>query len=1132
MPALRSPIFHAMYRNWQMEHVKDETPGRSGMVGLYDMFFTALHYRQLAEILEAPRPEKAPEVKPYVPAFFATVLDLLNGRVPQPGPPVLASDDAAVAASLAEVLGGRVPAPTYTGTPGLVSGLLVVGCPDCRLPFVTWRAQLVNLVEAPELVAPMREERINTTRCPQCGGGVFEPLRLWLQEEPIPRDPLLALSCCWVTSDASVAYQPVPGTSRHPDYDRVLEVRFTRQYEDLGLPQWFASRHEEKTADTVTMAVAYSGQDLKALYDRASSAQTGAAGDGGFPLAMEVMINDLTRKVADGFAPLGATLADLRMMVAAGGAEWPIVPAMQAATGGRRGAVRAVIMNVIAEEVAKARGVDPSLRVVLGGATIQSLLAMSAHGLAEASLAQAAELAASVTDPSQKPRADFALLIARAEVAQALGRPEESLRLRDEAARLEESLSGPLAHPIHRLQADSTRANLAHALGRPSKAVEVFPGCIKGLESLVASASGGPGGRDDERTRLAAEHSLSVACSNWANVLIDLASHQEGQPVTVGDGTALGGGQTVSSHSSASFRSELDRALTALRSLFGSDSAALRDEGQRLYERALEISTRLEAWQHAGVQAGNLGRLHAAAGRRDEAIRQQRLAAQYAERAGDHERIIWAHSQLAALALDAGDGQEALAHQQAAARAAIHMAAGAGRRIEEVAPILDEIAADVAGTIAHGGDPTTAFLVVETLKAFPTALALRNAAPGRAHRAAGERLADLRRERETLRVQLMRRDSRREALQQLGDVEEEIARIEQENRLNDPDYVRWCDSTGFEVTRPQDFLRSLAQVGSGTLLLGLLHTNAGVWSYLIGADGCTYGLSPVPDEEALGDAVDTIVLGPHLERLRRAGASTRLLYSPAASLSRIPVAALFVDENPLCELVTIVHVQSAEVLAAALGRPARRCESIACLADPLRPDVSPLPAAYIEAEEIASEFTSKNFPATVRSGAKATVGALQELAAAADVIHLACHADEDVVPQHLGRLLLAPDTERGDSGDLTDGRILADVALRPGCLVSLAACSSGATSNNQGQLPRGLVGAFLYAGAGAVLAALWPLADRTAAAFQVEFYTHLLQGRAPAESLAATQRACASGALGPEMQDVRVWAGYVIYGAG
>lgn len=105
----------------------------------------------------------------------------------------------------------------------------------------------------------------------------------------------------------------------------------------------------------------------------------------------------------------------------------------------------------------------------------------------------------------------------------------------------------------------------------------------------------------------------------------------------------------------------------------------------------------------------------------------------------------------------------------------------------------------------------------------------------------------------------------------------------------------------------------------------------------------------------------------------------------------------------------------------------------------------------------------------------------------------------------------------------------ADVAAwtrAPG-LVVLSGCSSGRGEIRRGAGLLGLTRAWIAAGAGSVVASLWPAPDSTGELFRC-FYLRLREGDAPAEALRrARLEAVRSGSI-----PLRDWAAYVVIGKG
>jgi CHAT domain-containing protein len=135
--------------------------------------------------------------------------------------------------------------------------------------------------------------------------------------------------------------------------------------------------------------------------------------------------------------------------------------------------------------------------------------------------------------------------------------------------------------------------------------------------------------------------------------------------------------------------------------------------------------------------------------------------------------------------------------------------------------------------------------------------------------------------------------------------------------------------------------------------------------------------------------------------------------------------------------------------------------------------------------------------------------------------------ETDGLPPHL---FLAEIPDGSDSGILTAERIVAEIRLRPGTLVVLAACESGEHQVALSGDDSALAPAFLIAGASTVIASLWPVHDRDTAIFMRRLYEFLLAGASPPSSLAAAQREARSGRLGLSLRAPNVWSAFVAYG--
>ena len=166
--------------------------------------------------------------------------------------------------------------------------------------------------------------------------------------------------------------------------------------------------------------------------------------------------------------------------------------------------------------------------------------------------------------------------------------------------------------------------------------------------------------------------------------------------------------------------------------------------------------------------------------------------------------------------------------------------------------------------------------------------------------------------------------------------------------------------------------------------------------------------------------------------------------------------------------------------------------------------------------------------ATILLGEAATEGRAREALALPGVVHIASHAEMNPVSPLYSSVELSKGPG-SDDGALEVGELLG-LQIRSR-LVFLSGCETGlgetwATSYRAGEDYATLGQALLYAGAGAVVATLWRIEDRSAAALAARFYVHL-RTRPPAEALALAQRdLLADGRHAAPYY----WAGHVLIG--
>jgi CHAT domain-containing protein len=273
-------------------------------------------------------------------------------------------------------------------------------------------------------------------------------------------------------------------------------------------------------------------------------------------------------------------------------------------------------------------------------------------------------------------------------------------------------------------------------------------------------------------------------------------------------------------------------------------------------------------------------------------------------------------------------------------------------------------------------------------------------------------------------------------------------------------------------------------------------------------------------------------------------ASERVLVSPDGPLQVLPFGALVLETHPALRFLVekhAVHVVTSATLYAELRRQREGPEPVlelAAFGDPVPPapgyGLTALPEARREALALAELYPGRGQHWV---GAEATEQRLRSVASRARRLHLACHARIDErFPLDSALVLSGPEAGgEQDDGLLHVWEIFEKLRLRAD-LVTLSACETGLGSEMGGEGLFGLVRAFQYAGARAVVASLWSVPDASTAELMVRFHGHLLAGRSTDEALRAGQLELLHGKTGhgeerpQRWADPFYWAGFELIG--
>ena len=251
-----------------------------------------------------------------------------------------------------------------------------------------------------------------------------------------------------------------------------------------------------------------------------------------------------------------------------------------------------------------------------------------------------------------------------------------------------------------------------------------------------------------------------------------------------------------------------------------------------------------------------------------------------------------------------------------------------------------------------------------------------------------------------------------------------------------------------------------------------------------------------------------------------------LVIAPHSELHFLPFGALIQPgrtDHFLAERMQIVYTPSATALVQLASRPvATSRQNVLAFA----PNIDRLPASRDEVLAIGRIYGSG---ATVRMGSQASERELRRSLSRAGTLHLATFG---VLNKHnplFSFVELAPNGQ--DDGHLEVNEVFG-LGLK-GQLVVLSACQTALGSGAIADVPPGddwvgLVEAFLQAGAGSVLASLWPVDDRATATLMEEFHKRAAKGVTPIAALAEAQRILLHD---PRTARPFYWAGFVLNGS-
>jgi len=246
---------------------------------------------------------------------------------------------------------------------------------------------------------------------------------------------------------------------------------------------------------------------------------------------------------------------------------------------------------------------------------------------------------------------------------------------------------------------------------------------------------------------------------------------------------------------------------------------------------------------------------------------------------------------------------------------------------------------------------------------------------------------------------------------------------------------------------------------------------------------------------------------------------------PHGMLHYLPFQALRNPEGKyLIESHTVSYLPSASVLKYAREKNRGNHANLFAVANPVT-DLSPLPAAEVEAREVSALFAKKQ----VLLGSFATKTTFKREGPQYDLLLFSTHGEMIESAPLESNLRFTPTPQ--DDGKLTVSEIF-DMEVKAN-LVTLSACETGLARGTKGDFPQGddLVGlsrAFIHAGAPSVVASLWKVSDDSTVAMMRSFYRNL-QTMPKAEALQQAQLGLArSSAM--NSSHPYFWAPFILVG--
>lgn len=223
-------------------------------------------------------------------------------------------------------------------------------------------------------------------------------------------------------------------------------------------------------------------------------------------------------------------------------------------------------------------------------------------------------------------------------------------------------------------------------------------------------------------------------------------------------------------------------------------------------------------------------------------------------------------------------------------------------------------------------------------------------------------------------------------------------------------------------------------------------------------------------------------------------ADEQLVVVPHDALHYLPFQALQSGGRYLIQDHALAFSPSASLAMQLSQRPPEQRGRLVAFGNPGTDPKLALPSAEKEVNLIGSLFPDNRI--FVRNAASKRQ--FRDAASGADILHIAGHAEVDLIDPLQSRIRLAP--EGGDDGFL-EAREVYGLRLDSVSLVTLSACESGLGRIARGDEILGFTRSFLTAGASTLLVSLWPVADDSTELLMTTLYRALADGKPAAGAM-------------------------------